>query len=49
MGTIEAISAYEKAASPATIAARINEIITDGPAYLAAASPLKTNIPVPID
>lgn len=47
IGTMDAISAYEKAANPATVAARINEIITDGPANFAAASPLNTNIPVP--
>ena len=36
------------AASPATIPATMNEIMTAGPAYRAAACPLKTNMPVPM-
>ena len=44
---MEDISDIDKADKNATIPAIINETITDGPAYSAAACPLNTNIPVP--
>lgn len=43
----EAISEKDKLESKATKPARMNEIITDGPANFAAACPLKTNMPAP--
>jgi hypothetical protein len=44
---IAAISENDIAARRATILVRIKEMMTDGPAYIAAACPLKVNIPVP--
>jgi hypothetical protein len=44
---MEDISDIDKADKRAAIPAIMKEMIIDGPAYCAAACPLKTNIPVP--
>jgi hypothetical protein len=44
---IAAISDKDIAARSATIPDRIKDMMTDGPAYNAAACPLKVNIPIP--
>jgi hypothetical protein len=47
LAIIAAISENDIAARRATILVRIKEMMTDGPAYIAAACPLKVNIPMP--
>jgi hypothetical protein len=47
LAIIAAISENDIAARRTVIPVRIKEMMTDGPAYIAAACPLKVNIPMP--
>jgi hypothetical protein len=47
LAIIAAISENDKVARRATIPVITKDMMTDGPAYNAAACPLKVNIPIP--